>query len=82
MASLSPAGERAILALVAEQYDTIVNLREALSLEQARRAEDLQHHEAELAELRHAAADTSAPSPPTEATGTQRGPMSPLSRYL
>lgn len=34
MASVSPPGERSILALLAEQYATIVDLREALAAEQ------------------------------------------------
>lgn len=41
MASLSPTGERAVLALLAEQYAEIVELRIALSNER-RRVEQLE----------------------------------------
>lgn len=36
MASLSPQGERVVLALLAEQYAELVELREALRAEQQR----------------------------------------------
>lgn len=42
MASLSPSGERAVLALLAEQYSEIVDLREALAAERAARQQDLE----------------------------------------
>lgn len=38
MASVSPQGERAVLALLAEQYAEIIELRLALAAEQQQRA--------------------------------------------
>lgn len=48
MAHLSPEGERAALALVAELYAQIVDLREALAAEKAGRLADLQTYTAAM----------------------------------
>lgn len=64
MASLSPEGERTVLALVAEQYATIVDLREALATEQHAHAAT----RAELDRLRSTVlADAEVPEDPPPA---------------
>lgn len=61
MASLSPKGERAILALLAEQYSEIVDLREALAAERASRQQDLETY----TEALRTAQDVTHEEPPT-----------------
>jgi hypothetical protein len=50
MASVSPRGERAILALLAEQYTTIVELRETLEATQKAYSELVQALQTKQAE--------------------------------
>lgn len=60
MAHLSPEGERATLALVAEQYATIVELRDALAAEQAGRMQDLETYTEALREAQDATGEETA----------------------